>query len=229
MRKPPRHLGQLKSALLDMGEEAMLLEELDGLVAGVLVCPEMIPPSEWLPVVWGQTDEEAAPAFDSMAHLNEVLALVMAHYNDLAKRLFERPGTYAPYFAIDDRNGDVLWELWIEGFEKAVKLRPAAWRPLLDADLDTAKAMSGLLTLADIARGDARFSKLEHDALASTATELIGPFVLALNKWRLESHDLGDMTPVSSPLTSTSFGKVGRNDPCPCGSGKKYKKCCGLN
>ena len=22
--------------------------------------------------------------------------------------------------------------------------------------------------------------------------------------------------------------KVGRNDPCPCGSGKKYKKCCGL-
>jgi preprotein translocase subunit SecA len=23
------------------------------------------------------------------------------------------------------------------------------------------------------------------------------------------------------------IGKVGRNDPCPCGSGKKYKKCCG--
>jgi Predicted metal-binding protein related to the C-terminal domain of SecA len=22
--------------------------------------------------------------------------------------------------------------------------------------------------------------------------------------------------------------KIGRNDPCPCGSGKKYKKCCGL-
>ena len=25
-----------------------------------------------------------------------------------------------------------------------------------------------------------------------------------------------------------SEAKVGRNDPCPCGSGKKYKKCCGL-
>ena len=23
--------------------------------------------------------------------------------------------------------------------------------------------------------------------------------------------------------------KVGRNDPCPCGSGKKYKNCCGRN
>ena len=25
----------------------------------------------------------------------------------------------------------------------------------------------------------------------------------------------------------TAAGRVGRNDPCPCGSGKKYKKCCG--
>ena len=34
-------------------------------------------------------------------------------------------------------------------------------------------------------------------------------------------------TPVAKkPATST---KVGRNDPCPCGSGKKYKKCCGQN
>ena len=29
------------------------------------------------------------------------------------------------------------------------------------------------------------------------------------------------------PATIVSASKVGRNDPCPCGSGKKYKKCCG--
>jgi len=29
--------------------------------------------------------------------------------------------------------------------------------------------------------------------------------------------------------TMVNVGKIGRNDPCPCGSGKKYKKCCGLN
>jgi preprotein translocase subunit SecA len=29
------------------------------------------------------------------------------------------------------------------------------------------------------------------------------------------------------PVTNNS--RVGRNDPCPCGSGKKYKKCCGAN
>jgi uncharacterized protein YecA (UPF0149 family) len=31
----------------------------------------------------------------------------------------------------------------------------------------------------------------------------------------------------SSPQPVRHAGKVGRNDPCPCGSGKKYKKCCG--
>jgi len=29
------------------------------------------------------------------------------------------------------------------------------------------------------------------------------------------------------PETAQAQTKVGRNDPCPCGSGKKYKKCCG--
>lgn len=34
----------------------------------------------------------------------------------------------------------------------------------------------------------------------------------------------GKMNPRSNPVTSE---KIGRNEPCPCGSGKKYKKCCG--
>ncbi len=31
------------------------------------------------------------------------------------------------------------------------------------------------------------------------------------------------------PLAAVSDGKIARNGPCPCGSGKKYKKCCGSN
>ena len=48
----------------------------DGFVAGLLVCPELIKPSEWLPVVWG-SEEGDEPAFDSLDHLNRVLGLVM--------------------------------------------------------------------------------------------------------------------------------------------------------
>ena len=34
-------------------------------------------------------------------------------------------------------------------------------------------------------------------------------------------------TEKAKPKVKTAAEKVGRNDPCPCGSGKKYKKCCG--
>jgi preprotein translocase subunit SecA len=37
----------------------------------------------------------------------------------------------------------------------------------------------------------------------------------------------GDRQPVQRVVRSGA--KIGRNDPCPCGSGKKYKKCCGAN
>jgi len=39
-------------------------------------------------------------------------------------------------------------------------------------------------------------------------------------------QELLDNTPPVEPITAEE--KPGRNDPCPCGSGKKYKKCCAL-
>lgn len=43
-----------------------------------------------------------------------------------------------------------------------------------------------------------------------------------------QPHGFGPSQPVSKPpVQQISSEKVGRNDPCPCGSGKKYKKCCG--
>ncbi|MGH7576811.1 MAG: SEC-C metal-binding domain-containing protein, partial [Longimicrobiales bacterium] len=34
--------------------------------------------------------------------------------------------------------------------------------------------------------------------------------------------------PSARPKPLVAEDKVGRNDPCPCGSGRKYKKCCGI-
>lgn len=47
------------------------------------------------------------------------------------------------------------------------------------------------------------------------------------NWYREDARPAASLTwsPTTSPVRSTP--KVGRNDPCPCGSGKKYKKCCG--
>jgi uncharacterized protein len=83
--------------------------------------------------------------------------------------------------------------------------------------------------LFDVASRDERFSKTECDAISSTAHERIGAWVLAINYWRLENYDPKQGGSIARPGMHGSPGKIGRNDPCPCGSGKKYKKCCGLN
>ena len=166
-----RRLKQLDEELLALGEETMLLEELDGFIAGLLVCPELIKPGDWLPIVWNRDRADQQPVFEDLDHVNRVLGLVMEHYNDVARTLMENPDRYSPLFAIDKRNDDVLWELWIEGFEKAVALRPAAWKTFLDADGDTVAAMSGMLMLAAIARGDEEVK--DHDTALATAPDRI--------------------------------------------------------
>jgi preprotein translocase subunit SecA len=40
-------------------------------------------------------------------------------------------------------------------------------------------------------------------------------------------HGHGSSAQVVSNMSADSVPKVGRNDPCPCGSGKKYKQCHG--
>ena len=50
----------------------------------------------------------------------------------------------------------------------------------------------------------------------------ISTFVREADGWKFEDGELVGETP-----TRRESPKVGRNDPCPCGSGKKYKKCCG--
>jgi uncharacterized protein YecA (UPF0149 family) len=120
----------------------MLLSELDGYLAGVLVCPDLIPPSEWLPGIWGE--DEAAPLAEGLS----------------AEQVED---------AIEDLSLEEVEDLMAE--------------------------------------------------LVEDAPERIPIWIDVLNAWRLK-RDSGRLSPIR-------HGKIGRNDPCPCGSGRKFKKCCG--
>ncbi len=50
----------------------------------------------------------------------------------------------------------------------------------------------------------------------------VSTFVKEADGWQFEDGQLVGEKPITREEP-----KVGRNDPCPCGSGKKYKKCCG--
>jgi uncharacterized protein len=221
----PRHLKLLEKQLSGLPDESepMLISELDGFLAGILVCPDLIMPREWLPMVWGGGDEDAAPVFENTRQVEKLVNLVMEHYNATADDLHR--GRYAPVFEVDARHDEILWELWIGGFETALQLCPDSWAAITDGDENSQVALAGLLTLLEISRGDSTLSKTEINDLTDKAPDLIAHWVETLNAWRIGKHRAG-LPEAPAP----QFGaKVGRNDPCPCGSGKKYKKCCGLN
>lgn len=220
MPSASRRLNLLEKQLAQLpgDDEPMLVSELDGFLAGILVCPDLITPSEWLPIVWGGEDDASGPVFEDAEQMEKLVGLVMEHYNAIATDL--QRGRYAPVFHVDSRHNDVLWELWIDGFDRAMQMRPESWSPLLEADEDAQIAIAGMAALSAINQGDESLSGAEVDELSRNAPDLIAHWVMALNAWRTGQF-------VAEPALRST--KVGRNDPCPCGSGKKYKKCCGLN
>ncbi|MBB4000260.1 UPF0149 family protein [Aureimonas pseudogalii] len=224
-RLPPR-LRKLDRLLLNLPDDdgPMLVSELDGYLAGLLVCPDLVVPSQWLPQVWSRDDdEESQPVLDDMGHAQATIGAVMEHYNVVAKGLAVAKPTYTPVLDEDPRSDEVLWELWADGFGRAVDLKPSSWSAIdASGDEEARVALAGLLQLVAIARDEGTLPKEAVHAFDDTAPDLIPRWVLALNAWHL-----ANATGVHAPISS--FGKVGRNDPCPCSSGKKYKKCCVLN
>ena len=220
---------QLEQELQALGDDAMLIEEFDGFVAGLLVCPEMISPNEWLPLVWNREGPAEQSPLEDLDHANRLFGLIMDNYNDVVLTLMNRPERYRALFPVDARNGDIIWEVWVEGFAAALSLRPAAWQQLLDADRETANAMTGMLMLIDIVRGELDDIPQEDvDKLRGAAPGLIPDWVVTLHEWRLANYRPPSVVERAANAPEIR-GKVGRNEACPCGSGKKYKRCCGLN
>jgi uncharacterized protein len=215
-----KKLRQLDECLLKIdSDDAMLLSELDGFIAGLIVGPELIMPSEWLAEVWGSEE----PVFEDEAQAGAVIDLIMEHYNNTIHDI-ER-GKYRPLYDADTMDESIMWETWIEGFWRAVQLRPDEWLDFsADGDPDLQKEIFILTRLYEIASTPSKdLASLEIDAdLDKHAPDLIPVAVEALDKIRRKKARL-DAYPGNIPPV---LPKTGRNDPCPCGSGKKFKKCC---
>lgn len=221
MDKLPSGLRKLDAALeaLAGAADPMVLSQLDGYLAGVMVCPDLIMPSEWLPLIWGKAEDGEEPVFEGEEQLKTTIDLIMKHYNAIGRDLARNNGRYVPIYDVQTETGEVVPEFWLIGFSEAVSLRPESWLEIAEGDdEDAATALAILLALA-ATDDEETLPKAEREELATRAPDMIPYCVEQLNTWRLRRDAK------STPATP----KVGRNDPCPCGSGKKYKKCCGLN
>ncbi len=112
-------------------EESMTLSEIDGFLTALAVGPVVVPPIEWLPVIW----QGEGPVFESPAEVERVLGLLLA----LNARIVEtiQKDELAPMFNIepqDDGSELMTPDGWCWGFMQGVLLREEAWKPLMDSE-----------------------------------------------------------------------------------------------
>jgi uncharacterized protein len=118
-------------------------------------------------------------------------------------------------------------QLWALGFMEAVQAWPQDWAPPRDRDaagmLEDALGAIGALTADD--RAPPSVSLFAEDGPPSVSEQRLEAFDAAI--WAV--YDLRQLWKSLGPRVETirKDAEPGRNDPCPCGSGKKYKKCHG--
>jgi uncharacterized protein len=195
-------------------DDCMQLSDLDGFLTAVAIGPEMIMPSEWLPVIWGGGE----PEFENVEQAQSIIGLIMVRYNEILHRLQGQAVGIEPLFW-ETSAGDVVAGDWAEGFMDGVALRKDAWRPLFQSD-EGAALLAPILAFVHDPDDDAvpEGTADERAELHAAAVDLIPSTVEAIDAfWKARQHP-----PRRAP-------KTGRNDPCPCGSDRKYKRCCGAN
>lgn len=201
---------------------AMSPMELDGYLTGIIVSPDLLLPSQWLNGIWSQDE----PAFDSLDQTQTVIAAVMDYYNAIIAALdagfnqieAKQPVDYRPLFlATSGKPSHDVVRTWVRGFGKAMALAPEGWSSLADDE-----RLQPLLTpfIGFLEVRDPDFEPADNiDELLDEAATAIPRATIILRK----------IAQFRTRPTMRRHSKIGRNEPCPCGSGLKYKRCCGAD
>jgi uncharacterized protein len=224
------------------------LEWLDGCLAALIVGPRTVLPGEWLPQLLGDAWERT---FADPADVAQALATLMQRWNVIASQLdpeplFEEPDVLrlAPLIGhYDDATREQLladgqvtpeeladWpldgEVWAIGFVQTVRAFADDWREPDPGDDDAGWYTGSLRTLIALTTRDEAELKAELQQLFPGQTlsrdDLVDEACFAVQDLRCYWLDRATRT-APRRVDKTP----GRNDACPCGSGKKFKKCHG--
>ena len=200
----------------------MNVEALDGFFAALIAGPGTLMPSEYYPEVFGGQMSDACE-FGSLDEANEILGLMMRHWNAIAATLFK--GEVSLPLLLENEDGVAHGNDWASGFMRGMLMRHDGWAELVNDD-EHGGCLIPMMMLYHERSEDPKMrpKPISPEQRESIKAHMVVGLLRAYRYFREQrqvspSAHAGDLR--------RKAPKVGRNEPCPCGSGKKYKKCCG--
>lgn len=203
--------------------KAMNVEELDGFFAALIAGPEAVMPSEYNRELFGGEP----PEFSNLEEAKEILGLLMRHWNTIAGTLLKGE-PYVPLL-LEDENGAAHGNDWARGFMRGMHTRHDGWAELVN-DEKHGGCLIPMMMLCHEHDEDPELrpkpisAEQREEVIAGMAAGLLRAYKYF--REQRQTH-AGSASVRHSSESHRGTSKVGRNDLCPCGSGKKYKKCCG--
>ena len=202
-----------------LGGNAMPLDAMQGFLCAVASAPQPIPVQRWLAAALGDEHD-----WENDPQAAEAVALVKRFHQEIVLALVEGERVDPILYPVSDESEEHDYAMCALGYLEAVDLCEPAWEAASDAD-EVEDILFPFLILA---------GGLEHDAVLRASLELKPQEEQALiENCRDELPDAVQeafdyWAGKRKPETFRRDGpKIGRNDPCICGSGKKFKQCCG--
>ncbi len=213
---------RLEDFLASIENPAMNIETLDGFFAGLICGPDVVFPSEYLPTMWGE-----GVSFESDAQAAEIAELLTRHWNAIRselERALREPNVYLPVL-LEQEDGVASANDWAHGFMQAVQLRPDNWSELIEDEVHGGP-MVAIMMLHHEHDPDPQMRppKISPEKREDVVKTMIAGLTHIYRYFDPQRRASASMALHSS--IGREGPKIGRNEPCPCGSGRKYKQCC---
>ena len=206
-------------------DETMMLDCLDGFLTAIASAPVMLSSSVWLPKVWDSSEKDE-PSFDNYAQVERITGLIMRHLSNLIVSLQQNPDACEPIFdsAVypDSPREFIDGEMWAYGYMTGINLQRQDWQDIFD-DPNSAELLRPIYLLGTEDVTLAEEALIETPEQREELSKLIPASVAGIYRYWVPVRRA-----VTDPALRREMPKIGRNEKCPCGSGRKFKKCCGV-
>ncbi len=217
--------------------DSMGYAEAAGFLFAIACAPELVEPSAWLMLV---IDPDNAVEID-VENKKAITAALMSLFNEITIQVQKDKAQLPPQVGfraepIANLESDASIGLWASGFRSGYMWLEKMWNEYVPAEVQEqfGNQLTVLFFFSSKKMANSMFEELKNEDVTwdGMVEDMQRLFPDALDGFAYLGNSIHQALATrgdSTKLGAAQSGKVGRNEPCPCGSGKKFKKCCGVS